>query len=383
MTDDPLLARPAGTVAVLTPGGRGAVATIRWRGDPAVLDQTPLFRAANGQPMTSQPVNRVLYGRWRSETGEEVVLCRTAGDELEIHCHGGIAACRQIVGDLVAAGGIEQTWSEQCAAGSSLLETELRQCLARATTVRTAEILLEQLSVGLMASVERWEGLPWTEADRQRVLAEIDALLEWSPFGLHLSEPWRIVLTGRPNVGKSSLINALLGYQRAIVFDQPGTTRDVVTGETAFEGWPVQLADTAGLRSTAESLEAAGIARARGAAADADLVLLLLDVSEDETPEEVELRATFPTALVVLHKSDLTARGDRRGDGLAVSSVTGLGLAALQKELLARLIPAVPAPGTPLPVTLRQVECLNALRSPLITGDRSGWQTGLHNLRGS
>ncbi len=91
-------------------------------------------------------------------------------------------------------------------------------------------------------------------------VAHLDAVLRWTDLGTHLATPWRVVLAGAPNVGKSSLINALLGYGRAIVFDQPGTTRDVVTADAAIEGWPITLADTAGLHDASDATESAGIA---------------------------------------------------------------------------------------------------------------------------
>src|SRR5690606_27241148 len=102
--------------------------------------------------------------------------------------------------------------------------------------------------------------------------AEIADLLQTGQTARHLLTPWQVVLCGRPNVGKSSLINALVGYERTVVFDQPGTTRDVVSVETAIHGWPVIFSDTAGLRETESELEAAGIARARARLKQADLI---------------------------------------------------------------------------------------------------------------
>jgi tRNA modification GTPase len=200
--------------------------------------------------------------------------------------------------------------------------------------------------------------------DEIGLIRELDRLLHWSDFGLHLSKPWSIVLTGRPNVGKSSLINGLLGYQRAIVFDQPGTTRDIVTGETAFEGWPVVLADTAGLRSHAPELEAAGIALARERLRVADLKLVLLDLSQSPTAEDFELLSEYPEGLVVAHKCDLADRwGDQLPHGVfRVSSVTGEGMAALQQQLVSRLVPKIPPKETPIPLTQPQVEMLDEIR---------------------
>jgi tRNA modification GTPase len=202
----------------------------------------------------------------------------------------------------------------------------------------------------------------------------LEELLRWADFGVHLAEPWNVVLTGRPNVGKSSLINALLGYQRAIVFDQPGTTRDVVTAETAFEGWPLLLADTAGLRETCEELEAAGIAMTRDRLEGADARLILVDLSQPPTPDDLQLIASWPGELVIGHKCDL---GDQWQDQLPcdairASSVTGEGLELIQQRLVRRIVPEVPVAGTAVPVSRRQVRLLKSALDLLVTGDLTG-----------
>ncbi|HTN00388.1 MAG TPA: GTPase [Planctomycetaceae bacterium] len=375
------MAEPIGSVAVLTPVGRGAVATVRWCGPADVLDEAArgLFRAASGQSLTAQPLHRIVFGQWGTVAAENVVVCRTAEEELEVHCHGGVAAVRLIVGDLVAAGGREVSWQVQQSQRTSGLEAELQMALSRTSTRRTVEFLLEQLTGGLLASARGWRRLSRGDDERRQAAEAIAEMLRWECFGRHLAEPWRIVLTGRPNVGKSSLINALLGYQRAIVFDQPGTTRDVVTGETAFEGWPVVLADTAGLRETDEQLEAVGVARAREAVAGADLVLVLIDVSQPATPADLELLAGHPDAVIVAHKSDLPDRwGEFRPAGaLPVSSVTGEGVQELQRRLMVRLIPQTPQPGAAIPVTGRQVRLLTAMLTALRQPTADAWLAAL------
>src|SRR5690606_16577637 len=100
------------------------------------------------------------------------------------------------------------------------------------------------------------EDVPARFEEARRRLA---ALVDRAPLGLHLTRPWHVALAGAPNVGKSSLLNAVLGYGRAIVFDQPGTTRDVLDAVTAIDGWPVRLTDGAGLRESVDALEAAGV----------------------------------------------------------------------------------------------------------------------------
>src|SRR5205085_4352386 len=151
--------------------------------------------------------------------------------------------------------------------------------LERATTVRTASILLDQYHgafdgavADVLAAIDRGD------ADAARRLLEDLAAV--GPVGRHLVEPWTVVVAGAPNVGKSSLVNALAGYQRSVVSEVAGTTRDVVTTTVAFDGWPVELADTAGLRRAAESLEAAGVELARRFLEGADLVVWVTAVTD-------------------------------------------------------------------------------------------------------
>lgn len=376
------------TAAVLTPMGRGAVATIRVVGDLAQLDQmAPLFLAANGRSLMAQVPRRIAFGQWGRDATEDIVVSRLTDETLEIHCHGGDAAVRRILDDLKQQVGCTVvSWQQQRLSGIELLDVECLDALSRATTERTAEILLEQSTGLLRRAFERIEiatpavvsprddaALPARAASsRQELLAQTEALLSWSSFGLHLTQPWNVVLTGLPNVGKSSLINRLLGYERAIVFDQPGTTRDAVTADTALEGWPVRLIDTAGLRDTAEELEAAGIALARQRLATADLRIVLVDVSEPPSTDDERLLAEWPDAIVVAHKVDLPQRWpDQWCERLPqrivrVSSATGEGIPELQRQLIERLIPRVPPVGTAIPVNARQIELLHATRAALL-----------------
>src|SRR5262249_15997807 len=156
------------------------------------------------------------------------------------------------------------------------LQVKASAALARATTVRTASILLDQMHGAFDAAVSAilaaldGEGPPSSAA---QMLAE---LADRVPLGRHLTAPWRVVIAGAPNVGKSRLVKALAGYQRSVVSPTPGTTRDVVTVRLAI-GWPIELADTAGLRDESDALEGQGIELARSRLAEADLCLWVLD----------------------------------------------------------------------------------------------------------
>jgi tRNA modification GTPase len=405
------------TAARLTPAGRGAVATIRVSaapsppgraGESVISDSTwlepisPLFHAASGIPLSESPLHKIVYGKWGTNDFEDLVACRTSMQTVEIHCHGGDAAVRRVLADLATAGCKTVDWREQVTLADGLLQAECREVMSRTSTWRTTKYVLEQTNGLLRSAFEQIVDLVGTtptktqQTEDERAphpaplsarpgredescrsvscgLEMVEQLLTWADFGLHLSTPWSVVLTGRPNVGKSSLINALLGYQRAIVFDQPGTTRDVVTGETAFDGWPVQLADTAGIRARADELEAAGIALAEERLMTADLRIVLIDNNQAPTPDDLELLKKWPDAVVVAHKADLANHWGRQlpSQAIAVSSVTGFGLAELQSQLVRRLVPDVPSTGTAIPLTLRQIRTLKEIRSATTESCRS------------
>lgn len=355
-----MTSQPTAFSARLTPSGRGAIAVIGVAYAPSDWNETdpPLFRAVNGRSWRDQPVGRLLYGQWGCKPVEDVVVCRTDAERFEIHCHGGDAAVRRIQSDLTEQGIPAILLEEWRMRTFDWLDAELDAALSQAITARTADLLLEQRQGCLQRAFDALSQQP-----PPALLAP--SLLKWAEFGQHLTQPWQLVITGRPNVGKSSLINALLGYERAIVADQPGTTRDVVTALTAFDGWPVQLSDTAGLRGTDSELEAAGIARARRALQQADLRVIVLDISEPPTEFDLELLSESPDDVVIAHKSDLVDvwQAQLPGRALRVSSRTGEGLAELQRALVRRLVPKVPPPGTPIPVTARQVALLRSLGS--------------------
>jgi tRNA modification GTPase len=366
--------------SVLTPAGRGAIATILFIGDSRRIDAQRLFLAANGRPLSEQQINRSCFGRWGNEVTEDVVVCRVDSKTVEIHCHGGNAAVARILKDLETIGCRTEKWQTAFESKMNHIEIECREMLARSTTLRTARILLEQTnllasayeSLRVDASTRQLETrTAENSATRERLLNKISELLRWSEFGLHLTRPWNVVFVGRPNVGKSSLINALLGYARTIVFDQPGTTRDVVTAETAFDGWPVLLADTAGIRDGASELELAGIEQARQRLSVAECRLVLLDTSRDPHPDDHQLLRDWPDALVVANKCDLT---DRWGDAVPESSVRtsaveNVGIEALANRIVAQLIPELPASDCPIPISSRQIELLQTANEHLLADD--------------
>lgn len=350
-------------VCILTPPGRGAVAVVRAWGPRALEAVDASFRPMRGEGLAATPPNRPRFGRLGAGLGDEVVAVVLEGDPpgVEVQCHGGSAAIAMVVEALQEQGCRLVDPSE------FIRDMEPNPCcaaawedLAKASTLRTAEILLEQAQGALdreMATIE---------ANLADARLRIEALIDRARIGLRLVSGWRVVIAGKPNAGKSRLLNALAGYDRAIVAATPGTTRDAVTVRTAFDGWPVELVDTAGVREAEDSVERAGVDRAIRERERADLTLLVLDRSHPLS--EDDLRPPGGSVLVVASKADLPAAwepaevfGDRV-PSVVVSAQTGEGLDELAAAVARLLVPDPPSPGAAVPFRAQHLERLRALK---------------------
>jgi tRNA modification GTPase len=358
---------PQTIVACLTPSGTGAIATLAVRGPRAWPVVRSLFRRASAKPLPEElpRAGVVWFGHFGDERmADEVVLSvkQVAPTPwLEIHCHGG----RQAVGWLMEAllrHGIEaRSWQEFVRDIEPPIRAAALEELARAKTARAAAILLDQYHGALEAALVELRGHLQAHATTE-ARGKIGELLRFAALGRRLTQPWHVVVAGAPNVGKSSLVNALAGHQRSVVAAVPGTTRDVVTIVLAIDGWPVELADTAGLRQSGSGLERAGIGLAQTALAEADLCLWLVDATAEPVWPEAALGSRSSSTLLVVNKIDQPMAWNRTdaGDALFVSALTASGIPELCAEISRRLVPCVPSPGSPVPFLSSLIDDLHS-----------------------
>ena len=351
---------------MLTPLGRGAIATIVVEGPSSIQVVDHFFQSQSRLPLQQAPCNRILFGSWQTKsTAEELVICRSGHDRIEIHCHGGRAAPRSVLSSLEAVGCRVLPW-KQLLKTSDTIAAEAITALSQCETERTAAMLLKQHN-GILLQELRSVLQQLINGGPNQGLARLNALLGTWHFGQHLTRPWQIVVTGAPNVGKSSLVNALVGFQRSIVTNQAGTTRDLVAADTAINGWPIRLVDTAGLRATDNLLEKQGISLARQQIRTADLVLEIHDltVASGQLAHKFSCDQEIPL-VTVWNKSDLvTDIGPAAASGLMTSARTGSGIERLIDTISQQLVVNPPALSAPVLFTSRQynlvqevVDCL-------------------------
>ncbi len=288
----------------------------------------------------------------------------TGEDMLELSCHGGSRTVARLLERLSAAGARpaepgEFTKRAFLNGKMDLSEAEAVMDVVSARAEESLKAALEQLHGKLSKRIhgieellidslsaidaavdypdEVEEGVSSALPESlDRAQREIDALIAEGRQGRALREGVYVALVGRPNVGKSSLLNALLGADRAIVTDLPGTTRDTLDEETSFFGVPVRLVDTAGIRESGDLVEQIGIDRARAALDRADVAVLLLDGTQTLTEEDQRLLALTAgkNRLVLRSKGDLLQARDDFGE-LSVSAKTGEGLDELKRRIVA------------------------------------------------
>jgi tRNA modification GTPase len=369
------------TIAAIATGmGEAGIGVVRVSGPKAIAVGDNVFRARKGTGLAGRRSHSVVYG-WVVEPGtgrpvdEALAIVMkgphsfTGEDVVELHCHGGQVAVRRVL-DAALGGGArladpgEFTRRAFLNGRMDLSQAEAVIDVIRAKTDRAMDAAVHQLSGGLGAEVQvlrdrLLEVAAHLEADIdfpeldlevqthdqvvhncQWVLERVQGLLAGARQGKLLRDGFRVVLAGRPNVGKSSLLNRLVRENRAIVTEVPGTTRDVIEEWINLRGLPVIVTDTAGIRETSDVVERLGVDRSRAMLERADLVLVIIDAVTGVTGEDRELMALLPEGtqrVVVANKVDLAPEGVEQVRSLVdnfkvlgVSAETGAGIDGLE-----------------------------------------------------
>lgn len=399
--------------AIATGHSPTAIGIIRVSGEGcfALCDQ--VFRAANGRPFPEQPSHKMVFGEMLD--AESRVIDRglavrfpgphsyTGEDSAEFHCHGSPVVLRELLDALFAAG------ARQAKAGEftqraflngrlDLTQAEAVIDLIDAETAAAARNAAAQLDGGLRRVLEPIQDsllditsrfyavVDYPDEDIEDVKPEqvaealssaekqLSSLLATCQRGKVLKSGVRTAIVGRPNAGKSSLLNALAGYERAIVTDIPGTTRDTVEESVLCGGVLLRLIDTAGIRDTEDVVEQKGVERSRKALESADLVLAVVDGSVPLTDEDLEvlrLAAENPRWIAVFSKCDLwdtkahsvgIIGSPAPAASVTLSSVTGEGLGDLENAVAALFPAGDPKEAGSLLTDQRQEEAVRRAR---------------------
>ncbi len=387
-------------VAIASAPGRGGIGVVRLSGQEAHRIAERVFRSRRNVSGETPEPQKLIFGHVVDEGGEMIdegylvhftqPRSYTGEDSVEFYGHGSPVVLDSIVsrclkeGARLARGGeftqraflngkLDLVQAEAVAelieANSSLEATAARRRLQGGLSSQMEK--LRTLLVGLLAEIEAEidfsdENLDLiSETQKKEKIKQIQLLIRDSQASYdvsqRLSSGFRIVLVGRPNVGKSSLFNRLLESDRAIVTSVPGTTRDVLREEIQILGRSVRLIDTAGIREESQDpIEGVGVARSRQEAAEADLTLLILDAHEGTRPEDQQIEAALQGRefLRVWNKADLAEAGSPKGEATFVSAKTGSGLSELKQELAKRVTQAMPEESCGGVSNSRHIECL-------------------------
>ncbi len=335
-----------GTIAAIATAivpQQGSVGIVRASGSEAIDIAKKLFHAPGKQVWES---HRILYGYIRHPQTQELVdealllimkapRSYTREDVVEFHCHGGIMAVQQVLQLCLEAGArlaqpgeftlraflngrLDLTQAEGIADLVGAKSPQAAQSALAGITGKLAQPIkqLRANCLDVLAEIEARidfeDDLPplnyeFITSELQKISLDINRILATAEKGELLRTGLKVAIVGRPNVGKSSLLNAWSRSDRAIVTDLPGTTRDVVESQLVVGGIPVQVLDTAGIRETEDTVEKIGVERSRKAAESADLVLLTIDASQGWTPldEEIYINVKGRPLILVINKIDI------------------------------------------------------------------------------
>ena len=418
-------------VAISTPPGRGGIGIVRLSGPASAAIAGPMLRLkqplAHGHARFAEILDTSPTSAQSSETPSSATIDQaivtlfsapnsyTGEDLVEIAAHGSPVVLALLLRQAIDRGARlaepgEFTQRAFLAGRIDLTQAEAVRDLIEAQTLFQARIAASQLGgalsrriqpakdrlLTLIATIEA--GIDFAEDDidvipNTEIVRQIEGIeIQLAPIeksfaqGRVIHSGLTLAIVGKPNVGKSSLFNRLVEWERAIVTATPGTTRDLVTERVAIGGIPVNLVDTAGLREATDEAEAIGIQKSREALADADLVLVVVDATSGTFDEEIDLLATLEDrqTIVIRNKIDLlTDAGNTRdlaAEAIAVSARTGEGVQALREKIIALARGSNAEDQSGMLTNLRQHQAISAAQAALQAAARSAAQDIPHEM---
>ncbi len=401
--------------AISTPPGQSGIGIVRLSGPDAVSIAGKLVKATNKRPLSEQPTHRLVHGRVidGDSVVDEILVSvmrsphsYTTEDVVEINCHGGIVAVRKTLElalkagarlagpgeftrraflggriDLVQAEAVADIISAKTAAGLKAASEQLRGNLSERI------ISLRERLADCLARIEATIDFPEDEVPQlgdkdvlatvNGIMNDLDGLIKGSEAGKLYRDGISTVIVGKPNVGKSSILNAILDEPRAIVTQEPGTTRDIIVESVDLHGIALSLSDTAGIREPGCEVERLGVERSERAIEDADLALFIVDISEPLSAEDtriIERLATKSHVVVVANKTDLKPDADLSNleqrlperKIIRTSATEGTGISEMEEAIFDEITNgATIAPEEIIVTRLRHRQALEGARAAL------------------
>jgi tRNA modification GTPase len=408
---------PEDTIAAIsTPIGHGGIGIVRLSGSGALRIADRVFVSAKKKKLREIGSHRILYGHIVDAGSREVIdevlvsVMRapdtyTKEDIVEINCHGGPVPLNRILELLLDAGARlaepgEFTRRAFLNGRIDLAQAEAVLDTINALTEKSRKAAVEQLQgrlservgkireelLDLTANVEAYIDFPEEDIEPEsmkglkerasRIRNGIKELIDSSRHGIILREGLKTAIIGRPNVGKSSLLNALLEKDRVIVTEMPGTTRDVIEEYLNIKGFPLKIVDTAGIRESHDLAEKEGVERSLRAMKDADLILLMLDGTEQlhETDRALIKETVSKETIIVINKTDLPQKIDEGrlphdNPAVKISALNGTGLSRLKGRIIEKALKGSAEPGAAPVTNLRHLKALKKAFSSIKSFD--------------
>lgn len=398
--------------AISTAVGEGGISIIRVSGEKALQVVGRIFRGKNSKSLDSMETYTMRYGHIVEFGGDDAIdevivsfmkgpRSFTAEDTLEINCHGGIVATNKVLENVIKAGARIAEPGEFTKRAFLNGRIDLSQAEAVIDIIRAKTELsmksavlqsggnlsaavreLREKLLGLIAHIEATVDYPEDDLEEitaiqvaarlKEVAGELEKAIESADEGRILREGLSTVIVGKPNVGKSSLLNTLLKENRAIVTDIPGTTRDVIEEYISIKGIPIKIVDTAGIRETEDVVEKIGVEKSRSKIEEADLIVFMLDISRGLDSEDRDIISYIrgKKYIVLLNKSDLAAKADiDEIEGLepeyviSTSVTQGIGVDKLKEAIVKLFFHGEIKSGELVITNMRHKEAMLAARS--------------------